>query len=71
MPRHPSIEEAVEVLSRRTDAFLEANWLIVDACHDKKIELPSPNRRENKENISIFDDSCLDRMAIELLNNIC
>lgn len=71
IPRHPSIEDAVAVLSRRKEFLLEVNWLIVKECYQ------GASARYQKKLIKTIpsflglrftnDNSFLDRVAIQLL----
>lgn len=38
LPRHPSLGEALEALTRRDESRLEATWLLIELCHDRTME---------------------------------
>lgn len=71
VPRHPSIEDAVEVLSRRKESLLEANWLIIKSCYKEAISRHQKALLKVKQKLierySGENDSYLDRIAIQLL----
>jgi hypothetical protein len=71
VPRHPSIEDAVEVLSRRTESLLEANWLIIETCYNEALSRHQKTLLEAEQKLlekySLDSSSYFDRIAIQLL----
>jgi hypothetical protein len=71
VPRHPSIEDAVEVLSRRTESLLEANWLIIEIFYNEALSRHQKTLLEAEQEIlekySLDSGSYLNRIAIQLL----